>query len=106
PLFDQYAYLNEFPDEDIRALAGELGTPMSELHRLANAWGQYFIPSLKAMSAGRKHIRIRQLSGSLADYRKATARWWSNLREIGKPEGSDLESAPVYFVSSNLHALS
>ena len=102
----QYDFLSDFDENSLRALATELGTPVSELQRLAGAWGQYFVPNLRAMAAGRKHILIRRLAGSLADYRKATALWWANLREIGKPQGYDLEGAPVYFVSSNLHALS
>jgi hypothetical protein len=104
-LFDQHKDISTFRPKDKQALAREMGIAVDEMERMAVAFGKHFIPMLKAMAHGRKHFRIRQLGGSLADYRKATARWWANVRETAEPVGYDLEDAPVYFVSSNLHSL-
>jgi hypothetical protein len=43
------------------------------------------------------------LSGSLADYRRATRSWWEHA-EASLPEVS-FENRPIYFVSSNTHSL-
>jgi len=104
-LFEKHQSLRTFRKEDRAALARELNIDAPELERWGVVWGDLLLPSLRAMVGGRKNFRIRQLAGSLADYRKATARWWSNVRETALPEGYDLEGAPVYFVSSNLHSV-
>jgi hypothetical protein len=104
-LFEKHENIHTFRKQDIKALCQELGIEEGDLRRWQDAFGNDFIPTLKAMSQGRKHFRIRQLAGSLADYRKATARWWANVRERGLEFGFDLEEAPVYFISSNLHSV-
>lgn len=95
----------------------------ADLERLEMALGKTFVPTLRRMAAGRKSIGVRQIAGSLADYRRATAYWWDDLTaamrsgSIVKPatdaesttliSGSNisLEDRPVYFVSSNTHSL-
>src|SRR5690606_13644158 len=95
----------------------------ADLERLEMALGKTFVPTLRRMAAGRKSIGVRQIAGSLADYRRATAYWWDDLTaamrsgSIMKPatdaesttliSGSNisLEDRPVYFVSSNTHSL-
>ena len=44
-------------------------------------------------------LSVRLLAGSLLEYRKATQRWWQGIDD-SYPTGR-----PVYFVSSNTHAL-
>ena len=56
------------------------------------------------MSRSRKQIGVRQIAGSLADYRRATSRWWDDLVDQVS-DRVDLEDRPVYFVSSNTHSL-
>jgi hypothetical protein len=104
-LFNDHKYIATFRPQDVQALAREMNISPDELNRLATALGKGLIPLLKAMSTQRKHFRIRQLAGSLADYRKATGRWWANVRDCCDAVNYELEEAPVYFVSSNLHAL-
>ncbi|MBZ0276443.1 MAG: hypothetical protein K8I60_09880, partial [Anaerolineae bacterium] len=72
--------------------------------RLEIVWGKTFFDTLYRMSLQRKQINLRLLSGSLADYRRGTAHWWS---ELGEQLGYDvdLEQRPVYFISSNTHSL-
>ena len=85
-------------------LATALQMDAADLHRLEVVWGTRFIPTLLAMSRGRKAFGVRQIAGSLADYRRATSRWWDDLvAQLG--DEVDLEGRPVYFVSSNTHSL-
>ncbi len=85
-------------------LAGSLRMEPDDLRRLEVVWGERFIPTLQAMARRRKQIGLQMLAGSLADYRRATAYWWADLQEQLGGE-VDLESRPVYFVSSNTHSM-
>jgi hypothetical protein len=104
-------------------LSTALEMDKADLERLELALGKAFVPTLKKMAAGRKSIGLRQIAGSLADYRRATAYWWDDLttalrststiqpsndmRSTTLISGSmvNLEDRPVYFVSSNTHSL-
>ncbi len=85
-------------------LAKVLRMEPDDLRRLEVVWGERFISTLQAMAQRRKQIWVRMLAGSLADYRRATAYWWSELQDRLAGE-IDLESRPVYFVSSNTHSM-
>jgi uncharacterized protein DUF6909 len=74
-----------------------------ELRRLEVVWGEHFVDTLYKIARKRKQIGLQMLAGSLADYRRATAYWWSELQE--QLDKVDLESRPVYFVSSNTHSM-
>lgn len=100
---DQHSALAMFSESESDELVSTLGVQQNELMRLNIALGSNFIPTIKAMSSQRKHFKLRQLAGSLADYRKAYARWWHNVREAARPY--DLEDVPIYFISSNLHSV-
>lgn len=94
-----------------------------DLERLEMALGEMFVPTLRKMAEERKSIGLRQIAGSLADYRRATAYWWDDmtgaLRSSATIQPStdmestmvtsgslvDLGDRPVYFVSSNTHSL-
>lgn len=106
-VLNQHESLDTMSEGELKMLASAIHVKRKDLKRLGTAWGANFIPTLRAMATRRKHFRLRQLSGSLSDYRKATARWWANLRDTSKatPENFELEASPVYFVSSNLHSV-
>lgn len=95
----------DFTQEEKEALANTLYVTVEEINRLAIALADNFIPTLRAIMKDRKNFRVEQLAASLADYRKATARWWSHIRDTSFPSGYDLENRPIYFVSSNMHSL-
>lgn len=94
-----------------------------DLERLEIALGAHFVPTLRKMAAERKSIGLRQIAGSHADYRRATAYWWDDLTAALRSahtvqpspdtestmllSGSmlNLDDRPVYFVSSNTHSL-
>ncbi len=91
-------------ESELKMLAESLQIDSSDLHRLEVVWGDHFISTLLAMSHSRKQIGVRQIAGSLADYRRATSRWWDDLVDQ-LSDRVDLTDRPVYFVSSNTHSL-
>lgn len=97
------AYLDEPADseEGLAILAHGIGMEIEDLDRLRRVWGAGFWKLLRAASAGRKHLRVRLLAGSLNEYRRAVQGWWEQA-EVRAPS---LQTSPVYFVSSNPHSL-
>lgn len=90
------------------ALAGILQVEEDDLRRLEIVWGKHLLPILSKMAAHKKQIGLRQIAGSLADYRRATAYWWDDLNSYLRKHTDppvDLEDRPIYFVSSNTHSL-
>ena len=57
-----------------------------------------------AISARRSDLRLRLLSGSFNQYQRAAARWWRGIEPVYRPSATE-PPRPVYFVSSNTHAL-
>jgi len=89
-------------------LASALQVSEDDLRRLEIVWDRQFLHVLSRMAASRKQIGLRQLTGSVADYRRATAFWWDDLSgHLRRDDDSavDLEDRPVYFVSSNTHSI-
>ncbi|HVU12787.1 MAG TPA: hypothetical protein VHD90_16020 [Phototrophicaceae bacterium] len=95
---------NPLTEGERKMLADALQLDAADLQRLEVVWGSRFVSTLTAMSRGRKQIGVRQLAGSLADYRRATSRWWDDLAEDVSARVK-LQDRPVYFVSSNTHSL-
>ncbi len=96
---------SELPNaEEIDLLAGVMGIDTDAVERLVGAWGHGFVPSLSKIAAARKNLGLRLISGSLSDYRRATAFWWREIQQRAN-EWVDLEQRPVYFVSSNTQAI-
>lgn len=93
-------------------LAEILELPEDDLDRLWSVWQTSPIPGgdegpwspqqyLLQIAHKRISFRIRLLSGSLAEYWRATRAWWDHI-ERSFP---DFSNRPVYFVSSNTHSL-
>ena len=95
----------ELSGDELRSLAASLHMTLSDLRRLQLLWKDDFVANLRHMSRERKSMSLRLISGSLADYRRATASWWRQLRDQLSALDIDLQERPVYFVSSNTHAL-
>lgn len=93
------------PDE-VGQIADVLGVSADDFAKLQAAWGLQLWPNLLQAGQRRLDISIRLLAGSLTDYRRATAGWWSTIsQEVDRYLESDLFYRPVYFVSSNTHSL-
>lgn len=83
------------------ALATNLRMTTEDLGRLETIWGDEFVSILKYIASTRVNFRIRLLSGSLSEYRRATHAWWEHIEK----SAPDLLERPLYFVSSNTHSL-
>ena len=90
-------------DADLDDLAEETKVPRDDWERLRRIWRKDAARNLLAIAARRLKIAVRLLGSSLADYNRATRRWWENV-EAGVPDISFRER-PVYFISSNNHSL-
>ena len=90
-------------DEELAALASEMGVSFDDANRLRQLWGHKLADRLLQIVAERKRFSLRLLDSSLAAYRKAIRCWWMHIEEQ-VPELDFLER-PVYFVSSNTHSL-
>lgn len=90
-------------DNDLVWLAQNLEIPGEDLERLCTIWAEQTANRLLDIVRYKQEIAIRSLAGSLADYKRATRRWWRNV-ESRVPDIS-FEDRPVYFVSSNTHSL-
>lgn len=91
------------PDAELDAVRLELGLSDDEFDRLRHAWNREFGAFLGAVVRHPLDLQINLLAGSVADYRQASQAWWSSVAARSGVE--DLRDRPVYFVSSNPHAL-
>jgi len=71
--------------------------------KLQQVWNNQLLTNLRKIAHSEKRFALRLLSGSLTDYRRATEVWWD--RVLSESPVHDLRQRPVYFISSNMHAL-
>ena len=88
-------------EEGLAVFARGIGVELEDLLRLRDVWGHHFWEMMQTIARERKNLRLRLLTGTLRDYRRATQLWWDRV-EQDKP---DLQGRPVYFVSSNAHSM-
>ena len=88
---------------DLQQLERYTNVPIENWDRLVRIWGEDTAVKLLHIAQTKQEIAIRSLAGSLADYKRATRRWWRNV-EKNIPDVS-FADRPLYFVSSNTHAL-
>jgi hypothetical protein len=85
-------------------LEAALGLEEGGAERLADAFGKgRLVEGLQAIAKGRLDLRIRSLASSYSQYQRAAQRWWGAIEPSYLERGKD--RAPVYFVSSNTHAI-
>jgi hypothetical protein len=86
-------------------IAAALGLDGPAMDKLVEAFGaERFAPAIAAVSSAPLRLKVRMLAASHSQYQRAAQRWWSGvepaiLREV-RPR-----RPPVYFVSSNTHAI-
>ncbi|MEM9462413.1 MAG: hypothetical protein AAGF11_50155 [Myxococcota bacterium] len=85
------------------ALEAALGISTSDVGSLRRALGDEVREGLAAIAREPRDLRLRLLSGTLLEYRRATGRWWHGIEPAYRGVSGDRR--PVYFVSSNTHAL-
>jgi uncharacterized protein DUF6909 len=86
------------------ACAAALGGSSDDWSRLAEAWGEAFEERLAFIAGHGKSLRLRMLGGTQVGYQRMTRRWWAPVRSA--LNSRDVGDAPLYFVSSNTHAIS
>ncbi len=91
----------ELREDEFILLAQTLHCPVEDIERLKTVWGKNFITNLQQITAEPRKIKVKLLSGSLVEYRRATDIWWEHIAQVC-PE---LSKRPVYFISSNPHSL-
>ena len=91
------------PAGTLSTLSQLTGIPIDDLERLQNIWHTATAARLLTIGQHRQLLSVRLLSGSLADYRRATRRWWHNVAQ-NVPDVL-FEDRPIYFISSNTHSM-
>lgn len=86
------------------ALGNTFSLSPHDVGSLRKALGADVREGLRAIARGTRDLRVRLLSGTLLEYRRATQRWWEGI-EPSYVGSSEKPARPVYFVSSNTHAL-
>jgi hypothetical protein len=90
--------------EDIEAqLADTIGLDPHDASMLCRALRPDVRGGLAAIAAKPRDLSVRLLAGTLLEYRRATQRWWLGIEPAYR--SNSVTPRPVYFVSSNTHAL-
>jgi hypothetical protein len=89
---------------DDEELAQALGLDASGLGVVRIALGRNWKRGLRSIATSPSDRTVRLLAGSFVQYQRAAARWWSGI-EPGYLREEHPRRPPIYFVSSNTHAL-
>ena len=82
-----------------------LGLDAAAMTKLVEAFGaDHFDAAFRALTAAPLALKIRMLAASHSQYQRAAQRWWSGV-EPGYLRSDHARRRPVYFVSSNTHAI-
>ncbi|HVC42196.1 MAG TPA: hypothetical protein VND54_09485 [Candidatus Saccharimonadales bacterium] len=71
--------------------------------QLYEIWGAAFGTRLASIAGHGMGLRVRMLGGTQVGYARVTRRWWQQVTGLMRSES--LLDRPVYFVSSNSHAI-
>ncbi len=89
-------------DEELARALGLAVEEISTLHQAFNS-GR-FDESLRALASRPCDIHVRLLAASYSQYQRSAQRWWSGI-EPAYVRPTPPRRPPVYFVSSNTHAI-
>jgi hypothetical protein len=82
-------------------LAKMLEIPEEDLDRLYAIWDKDFAADLQLIAQFPCDLRVRLLSGSMSEYRRARNHWWETIED----NAPQIRERPVYFISSNTHSV-
>jgi hypothetical protein len=86
-------------------LASIMGVEEAEIDKLVEALGSgRFERGARAIARRELDLRVRMLSPSYSQYKRAAQRWWSGVDPVYQ-RATPPRRPPVYFVSSNTHAI-
>ncbi len=94
-----------FSAKKFAELADAFAITPDDVERLQSALKDRFFLYMRAMSEHKLDLALQLLASSQVNYRKAVSRWWENLDDTCQTVGTYVRERPVYFVSSNTHAL-
>ncbi|UNC91066.1 DUF6909 family protein [Candidatus Contubernalis alkaliaceticus] len=80
-----------------------LGLGRADFEALQNIQGHNWQGFVARIAAGPKNFALTMLPVSVGDFRRTASKWWEKL--FHKLARFDLESRPVYLITSNTHAL-
>jgi hypothetical protein len=84
-------------------VAGACGGLEDDWLQLYEIWGVAFGARLVQIAEHGMSLRVRMLGGTQVGYARVTRRWWQQVTGLMRSES--LLDRPVYFVSSNSHAI-
>ena len=84
-------------------LATACGGREDDWLQIYEIWGPAFGPRLAEIAEHGMACRVRMLGGTQVGYARVTRRWWQQVTGLMRSEF--LLDRPVYFVSSNSHAI-
>jgi hypothetical protein len=91
--------------KDPTALGAALGVTVEDAQKLLDAFGPARLERAgRALYDRPMDLRVRMLAASYSQYQRAAQRWWSGI-EPAYVKRTEPRRPPVYFVSSNTHAL-
>ena len=101
-----HARLRMLPSDATRPdIAAALNLDEANMHKLAEAFGsRRFDASIRAAASKPIDLKLRMLATSHSQYQRSAQRWWSGI-EPSYVRPNPLRRPPVYFVSSNTHAI-
>ena len=86
-------------------VAAALALDDANMSKLVEAFGgDRFDEAIRAVSAAPLDLKLRMLAASHSQYQRAAQRWWSGV-EPSTLRAEAPRRRPVYFVSSNTHAI-
>ena len=95
----------EATGKDPVALSAALGVSVDDAQKLIDAFGPRRLErGIRALFERRSDLKVRMLAASHSQYQRAAQRWWGAI-EPAYIRKTEPRRPPVYFVSSNTHAI-
>lgn len=102
-----HARLRTLPlDPSREAIAAALRADAGAIDKLVEAFGgaDGFARGIRTVVASPRRLKVRMLATSHSQYQRAAQRWWSGI-EPAYLRADTRRRPPMYFVSSNTHAM-
>ncbi len=91
--------------KDPVTLSGALGVSVDDAQKLIDAFGPKRIErAIRVLFERRLDLKVKMLAASHSQYQRAAQRWWGAI-EAAYIRKTEPRRPPVYFVSSNTHAM-
>jgi hypothetical protein len=85
-------------------LAQKLGVQLASAEKLRDVFGAKLDENLADVASRPLDVKVRMLASSYSQYQRAAQRWWSGVEPTYLAKAPKTRR-PVYFVSSNTHAI-